>query len=68
MAADGLLVDNFVALAEAEGMYFSGPDQRYGTNTNGITGKAPMKSWPPTTRPSVRHQPPPSGRMPTTQP
>jgi branched-chain amino acid transport system substrate-binding protein len=40
MAADGLLVDNFLALAESEGMFFSGPDQRYGTNTNGITGKS----------------------------
>ncbi len=39
MAADGLLVDNFVALAESEGMFFSGPDQRYGTNSNGVTGK-----------------------------
>jgi branched-chain amino acid transport system substrate-binding protein len=40
MAADGLLVDNFLALAESEGMFFSGPDQRYGTNTNGVTGKS----------------------------
>ncbi len=39
MGADGLLVDGFLALAESEGMYFSGPDQRYGTNTNGVTGK-----------------------------
>ena len=39
MGADGLLVDNFVGLPESEGMYFSGPDQRYGTNTNGVTGR-----------------------------
>jgi branched-chain amino acid transport system substrate-binding protein len=38
MGADGLLVDNFMELPESEGMYFSGPDQRYGTNANGITG------------------------------
>ena len=30
MGADGLLVDGFLALPESEGMYFSGPDQRYG--------------------------------------
>jgi branched-chain amino acid transport system substrate-binding protein len=39
MGADGLLVDSFVSIAESEGVYFSGPDQRYGTNTNAITGK-----------------------------
>jgi branched-chain amino acid transport system substrate-binding protein len=39
MGADGLLVDSFVSIAESEGLYFSGPDQRYGTNTNAITGK-----------------------------
>jgi branched-chain amino acid transport system substrate-binding protein len=39
MGADGLLVNAFVEIAESEGVYFSGPDQRYGTNTNGITGK-----------------------------
>jgi branched-chain amino acid transport system substrate-binding protein len=39
MGADGLLVDNFLGLPESEGMYFSGPDQRYGDNANGITGK-----------------------------
>ncbi len=40
MGADGLLVDGFLALPESEGMYFSGPDQRYGTNANGVTGKS----------------------------
>jgi branched-chain amino acid transport system substrate-binding protein len=35
--ADGLLVDDFMALAESEGMYFSGPDLRFGENT-GFTG------------------------------
>jgi branched-chain amino acid transport system substrate-binding protein len=40
MGADGLLVDNFVALPESEGMFWSGPDQRYGTNANGVTGKS----------------------------
>ncbi len=39
MGADGLLVANFLGLPETEGMYFSGPDQRYGENTNEITGK-----------------------------
>ncbi len=39
MAADGLLNDNFLALPEAAGMYFSGPDTRYGDNTNQATGK-----------------------------
>jgi branched-chain amino acid transport system substrate-binding protein len=40
MGADGLLVDGFMELPESEGMYFSGPDQRYGANANGITGKS----------------------------
>ena len=39
MGADGLLVDTFVVLDESLKMYFSGPDQRYGDNANGITGK-----------------------------
>ncbi len=39
MAADGLLVDGFMAIPESEGMYFSGPDTRYGDNTNQSTGK-----------------------------
>ncbi len=40
MGADGLLVDNFMELPESKDMFFSGPDQRYGTNKNGITGKS----------------------------
>jgi branched-chain amino acid transport system substrate-binding protein len=40
IGADGLLVDNFMSIPEAEGVYFSGPDQRYGENTNAITGKS----------------------------
>ncbi|GIT46280.1 MAG: hypothetical protein Ct9H300mP12_08650 [Acidimicrobiales bacterium] len=39
MAADGLLNSNYMALAETEGMYFSGPDIRYGTNYNQSTGQ-----------------------------
>ncbi len=39
MAADGLLNDNFLAIPETAGMYFSGPDTRYGDNTNQATGK-----------------------------
>ena len=39
MAADGLLNSNYMALEETEGMYFSGPDIRYGANTNQSTGK-----------------------------
>lgn len=39
MAADGLLVDNFLALEDSEGMYFSGPDLRFGTNSNQGTGR-----------------------------
>jgi branched-chain amino acid transport system substrate-binding protein len=35
--ADGLLVDGFMELPESEGMYFSGPDLRFGANT-GFTG------------------------------
>lgn len=37
MGADGLLVDDFMELPESEGMYFSGPDLRFGTNA-GFTG------------------------------
>lgn len=40
MGADGLLVDNFLGLPESTGMYWSGPDQRYGENTNQSTGKS----------------------------
>ncbi|MEZ5279475.1 MAG: branched-chain amino acid ABC transporter substrate-binding protein [Acidimicrobiales bacterium] len=39
LAADGLLVDGFLALEQSEGMYFSGPDTRFGTNVNESTGK-----------------------------
>ncbi len=35
--ADGLLVDDFLALPESEGMFFSGPDLRFGANV-GVTG------------------------------
>ncbi|SVD53629.1 uncharacterized protein METZ01_LOCUS406483, partial [marine metagenome] len=34
MAADGLMVSNFMEIPETEGMYFSGPDLRYGGNRN----------------------------------
>ncbi|RUA25841.1 MAG: branched-chain amino acid ABC transporter substrate-binding protein, partial [Actinobacteria bacterium] len=37
MAADGLLNTNFLAVAESQGMYFSGPDVRYGSNYNQST-------------------------------
>ena len=37
MAADGLLNTNYLAVAETEGMYFSGPDVRYGANANQST-------------------------------
>ena len=40
VGADGLLVDNHMELPESEGMYFSGPDLRYGSNRNEITGKS----------------------------
>ena len=39
MAADGLLNSNYMAILETEGMYFSGPDIRYGANYNQSTGK-----------------------------
>lgn len=34
VGADGLLVNNFMELAESEGMYFSGPNLDYGANTS----------------------------------
>ena len=40
VASDGLLVDNHMELPESEGMYLSGPDLRYGSNRNGVTGKS----------------------------
>ena len=36
IAADGLLVDNFMELKESEGMYFSGPNLDYGSNASEI--------------------------------
>ncbi|WP_420613065.1 branched-chain amino acid ABC transporter substrate-binding protein [Candidatus Spongiisocius sp.] len=39
IAADGLLTDNFMELPESEGVYMSGPDLRFGSNRNSITGK-----------------------------
>jgi branched-chain amino acid transport system substrate-binding protein len=39
LAADGLLVDGFLELAQSEGMHFSGPDTRFGDNENASTGK-----------------------------
>lgn len=34
IAADGLLVDNFLEIAEASGIYHSGPDLNFGNNTS----------------------------------
>jgi branched-chain amino acid transport system substrate-binding protein len=34
-----LLVDNFMELAESEGVYISGPDLRFGSNRNSITNR-----------------------------
>ncbi len=39
LAADGLLVTGFFELEQSEGMYFSGPDVRFGDNLNESTGK-----------------------------
>ncbi len=38
VGADGLLVSDFLALPESEGMYFSGPNLGFGENANEITG------------------------------
>jgi branched-chain amino acid transport system substrate-binding protein len=38
LAADGLLVDGFMELEQSEGIRFSGPDVRFGANTNESTG------------------------------
>ena len=38
LAADGLLVDSFLELPQSAGLHFSGPDVRFGTNTNESTG------------------------------
>ncbi len=40
LGADGLLVDNFLSTPESEGVYMSGPDTRFGENTNQSTGKS----------------------------
>ena len=39
LAADGLLNTNYLSLPQTRGMYFSGPDQRFGENVNASTGK-----------------------------
>lgn len=39
IASAGLLTDNFMELPEAEGVYISGPDLRFGGNSNAYTGK-----------------------------
>ncbi|WP_419855706.1 branched-chain amino acid ABC transporter substrate-binding protein [Candidatus Poriferisodalis sp.] len=39
LAADGLLTDGFLELSQTAGMYFSGPDVRFGDNTNESTGR-----------------------------
>ncbi|MDE0375794.1 MAG: branched-chain amino acid ABC transporter substrate-binding protein [bacterium] len=38
--ADGLLNDNFLSLPQGEGTYVSGPDTRFGNNTNQTTGQS----------------------------
>lgn len=38
LGADGLQVSTFMELPQADGMYLSGPDLRYGANTNQSTG------------------------------
>ena len=38
LGADGLQVQSFMELPQANGMYISGPDVRYGSNTNQSTG------------------------------
>ena len=38
LGADGLQVQSFMELSQADGMYLSGPDLRYGSNTNQSTG------------------------------
>ena len=40
LAADGLLNTNYLVLPQTRGMYFSGPDQRFGENVNQSTGKS----------------------------
>ena len=38
MGADGLIADNFLEVPESEGMFFSGPDLRFGDQKSGATG------------------------------
>ena len=38
LAADGLLNSNYLGLPQTAGMFFSGPDQRFGENVNESTG------------------------------
>jgi branched-chain amino acid transport system substrate-binding protein len=38
LAADGMLVENFLSIPESEGVYFSGPSLQFGDNANEITG------------------------------
>ena len=38
--ADGLLNDRFLSLPQSEGTYVSGPDSRFGDNTNQTTGRS----------------------------
>ena len=38
--ADGLLNDDFLSLPQSEGTYVSGPDSRFGNNTNQTTGQS----------------------------
>ncbi|MCQ3807901.1 MAG: branched-chain amino acid ABC transporter substrate-binding protein [Acidimicrobiaceae bacterium] len=40
LAADGLLVKQYLELPETEGIYFSGPDARFGENVNESTGQS----------------------------
>lgn len=40
MGADGIISEDFLPLAETAGMYFSGPDLRFGDNKSGVTGKS----------------------------
>jgi len=39
LAGDGLMVDSYLKLPQTAGMYLSGPDVRFGANTNQSTGK-----------------------------
>ncbi len=39
LSGDGLLSDDFLGVEESEGMFLSGPNLNYGTNSNESTGK-----------------------------